>query len=129
MRNLRTIEMTQRLNSLLRLPAEIRNIIYTKFSSEPVVTIEDLHPEEYNADKRAVRSMRTFYKTKDHAKQSCCYMGAGSTRSILRERRTLALLSLYRQRSAEAVPIFYGCKTFEFNSWAQVFSDLSIAKP
>ena len=63
--------MTCRLDS--SNSAEIRNKIYCLTLVTDPVTIQDLHPEEWQAQKEAGHATRTSYKTKDHSGLRCFY--------------------------------------------------------
>lgn len=113
-------------SGFLKLSAEIRNKIYCLTLVAGRVTIEDLHPDEWQAEKEAGHATRTSYKTKDHAELLCSYSFEGEKSCTLNTRKGMnakisytlsrdyyarpitGMLALNRQTRAEAVPIFYG---------------------
>lgn len=115
----------------LKLPAEIRNKIYFLTLVTVCVTIEDLHPDAWQAEKEAGHATRTSYKTKDHL-EDFCYLDCGqpcilnNTKGMnakisytLAEdvtRPVIGMLALNRQIRAETVPIFYGSNVLCFGS-------------
>lgn len=121
--------------SFLELAAEIRIEIY-RLVLVTRVSIEDLHPEEYDRDKQLGRVARTSYKTKDHSEQSCARTYSfrfeepkctfklpewknaktsyGPHRYSWEKAPNLSLLAVSRQTRAEAIPVFYGENEFWF---------------
>ena len=103
------------------------------------VTVQDLHPEEWQAEEEAGHATRTPYKTKDHTDMTCSYsFETGKTCTLFNEQsknakvsytlerssyltaRTIGMLALNRQTRAEAVPIFYGGNEIYFSSMSAV---------
>ena len=103
------------------------------------VIVEDLHPEEWQAEEEAGHATRTSYKTKDHTEMACSYsFQTGKTCSLFNWQSknakvsyklgenfyprapTIGMLALNRQTRAEAVPIFYGKNEIFFSSMSAV---------
>ena len=104
------------------------------------VIVQDLHPEEWQAEKKAGHATRTSYKTKDHTIMTCSYsFETDKTCSLFNEQSknakvsyklkryssylnapTIGMLALNRLTRAEAVPIFYGKNEIHFTSISAV---------
>lgn len=121
-------------SGFLKLSAEIRNEIYCLTLVIECVIIEDLHPDEWQAEKEAGHATRTSYKTEDHPKVLCSYDILGRKPCTLNTKKgmnakisytlsnyfyahpIIAMLALNRQTRAEAVSVFYGRNIFCFYS-------------
>ena len=104
------------------------------------VIVQDLHPEEWQAEEEAGHATRTSYQTKDHTEMTCSYsFEAEKTCILLNEPSknakvsyklkrysswltapTVGMLALNRLTRAEAVPIFYGKNEISFTSMSAV---------
>ena len=110
------------------------------------VTVQDLHPEEWQAEEEAGHATRTSYRTKDHTGTGCSYVfetGKPCTlyhepgtlyyeqwksanvsykleRSSYLTAPTIGMLALNRQTRAEAVSVFYGGNEIYFSSMSAV---------
>ena len=103
------------------------------------VVVQDLHPEEWQAEEEAGHGTRTSYKTRDHTEMACSYpSGARKSCSLFNEQSKnakvsyklrkypyltapiISMLALNRQTRAEAVPIFYGKNEIYFPSMSAV---------
>ena len=103
------------------------------------MTVQDLHPEEWQAEEEAGHATRTSYKMKDHTHMTCSYsFETEKTCTLLNEQsknakvsyklercsfRTapnIGMLALDRQTHAEAVPVFYGKNEIHFSSMSAV---------
>lgn len=128
-------------SGFLKLSAEIRNKVYYLTLVTGSVTVKDLHPEEWQADKEAGHATRSSYKTKDHdgdmcshakaypQSKRCTFKGeqwknAKVSYTLRRESYltppTIAMLALNHQIRAEAIPVFYGGNEIRFNSMSAV---------
>ena len=103
------------------------------------VTIQDLHPEEWQAEEEAGHATRTSYRTKDHTAMMCSYsLETGEMCTLFNEQSknakvsyilgrssyltapTIGMLALNSQTRAEAVPVFYGGNEMYFSSMSAV---------
>ena len=104
------------------------------------VTVQDLHPEEWQAEEEADHATRTSYKTKDHTHMTCSYaFETGKTCTLFNVQSknvevsyklrkhyyltmgpTIGMLALNRQTRAEAIPLFYGKNEIYFTSMSAV---------
>ena len=102
------------------------------------VTVQDLHPEEWQAEEEAGHATRTSYETKDHTGIGCSYgLQTGKDCTLYNEQwknakvsyklersyltaPTIGMLALNRQTRAEAVPVFYGKNEIHFSSMSAV---------
>lgn len=102
------------------------------------VIVQDLHPEEWQAEEEAGHATRTSYETKDHTELACPYVETGKTCTLFYEESQnakvsynlkrfsypkapdISMLALNRLTRAEAVPIFYGKNEIYFTSMSAV---------
>ena len=138
-RTLLTSNSDDTQSGFLKLSAEIRNQIYCLTLVTNFVIIQDLHPEEWQAEEEAGHAIRTSYKTKDHTQTGCSYTFKNGKictlyseqwsnpkvsytlgRHFLIMAPTIGMLALNRQTRAEAVPVFYGRNTILFDSMSAV---------
>ena len=138
-------------SGFLKLSAEIRNKIYHLTLVTGFVVIQDLHPEEWQAEQEAGHATRTSFKTKDHSAEWCFWRLHNEMPCTLKTEQwknakisytllkrcyltlpTIGMLALNLQTRAEAVPIFYGRNEFCFRSMSAVLpfledrSDMSL---
>ena len=120
-------------SGFLKLPFEIRKMIYYLTLVTGSVEIKDLHPHEWQVKKEAGHALRTSYeKTRDHPKIfSHRWGGARNSEqwgnaevSYTLSRRTeppcITMLALNRQTRAEAIPIFYKKNEINFSSMSAI---------
>ena len=110
------------------------------------MTVQDLHPEEWQAEEEAGHATRTSYKTKDHTGTGCSYVFENEKpctlynesgtlcneqwknakvsykleRSSYLTAPTIGMLALNRQTRVEAVPVFYGGNEICFLSMSAI---------
>ncbi len=95
-------------SGFLKLSPEIRNKIYCLTLVTTSVMLVDMHPWQWEAEKKNRHPTRTSYKTLNAKASYTLWTGSSFTRP------TISMLALNRQTRAEAVPIFYGNNVIRF---------------
>lgn len=133
--------------SFQSLPPEVRNTIYRLcINTGEVLTIEDMHPDEYERRSKAgLRPQRSHYAAPDHARGSCgecpdvniqCRRHGieiairTTTYNLLNTDKTgISLLASNRQIRSEAGSLFYGANIFMFKTMSSMIPFLKDRPP